>query len=341
MAKNLKYFYSAFVVTLIGISVAVMLAPQEKLYALYMVVILALLEISLSFDNAVINARVLAKMPLKWQKIFIWIGLPIAVFGMRLVFPILLVSMTTEMSFSAVLTLAINDPTAYEDALQVGLPLIFAFGGGFLMMVFLKFFLREKHKLYWIGWIEQNKLLRVIQKYSVSSIVIAVMISCVIFYTVSEPQNIELSLAFLMGVMIHEVFALLSRLFNHKIAGKFAQNGFIGFVYLEVLDASFSLDGVIGAFAISKHIFIIMVGLGIGAMYVRALTLFFITHKTLEKFQYLEHGAHYAIGFLAIVMLVKINVHVPEFITAMVSIGLIIAAVIHSIVATRKVSINH
>ena len=341
MVRNLQYFYSAFFVTIISIIVAIVLVPQQNFYTFYIIITLAVLEISLSFDNAVINARILANMPLKWQKLFIWIGLPIAVFGMRLVFPILLVTLTTTLSFPAVFTLAINNPMAYESALQVGLPLIFAFGGGFLMMVSLKFFLLEVHKTAWIKWIEQNRLLLLIRKHRISPVFIALIVGGIIFYIAPETENIKIFMAFLVGVIIHEMFSLLSRLFNQNAAGKFAQNGLIGFIYLEMLDASFSLDGVIGAFAISRHIFIIMIGLGIGAMYVRALTLFFIHHKTLAKFQYLEHGAHYAIGFLAMVMLIKINVHVPEFIAALVSISLIIAALIHSVAAKRKALINH
>jgi len=288
MVRNLQYFYSAFFVTIISIIVAIVLVPQQNFYTFYIIITLAVLEISLSFDNAVINARILANMPLKWQKLFIWIGLPIAVFGMRLVFPILLVTLTTTLSFPAVFTLAINNPMAYESALQVGLPLIFAFGGGFLMMVSLKFFLLEVHKTAWIKWIEQNRLLLLIRKHRISPVFIALIVGGIIFYIAPETENIKIFMAFLVGVIIHEMFSLLSRLFNQNAAGKFAQNGLIGFIYLEMLDASFSLDGVIGAFAISRHIFIIMIGLGIGAMYVRALTLFLFITKPWQNFNILS-----------------------------------------------------
>ena len=73
MVRNLQYFYSAFFVTIISIIVAIVLFPQQNFYTFYIIITLAVLEISLSFDNAVINARVLANMPLKWQKLFIWI----------------------------------------------------------------------------------------------------------------------------------------------------------------------------------------------------------------------------------------------------------------------------
>ncbi|WP_192482805.1 MULTISPECIES: DUF475 domain-containing protein [Cysteiniphilum] len=336
MHQNLKYFYSAFFITIVGIIAAIMLEPTHKLYALYLILVLSLLEISLSFDNAVVNAKVLAKMPKKWQKIFIWIGLPIAVFGMRLIFPILLVSVTTSLSFLDVFKLATNDPAAYQHALELGFPTICAFGGGFLIMVFLKFFVAEKHELHWIPAIEENRFISLIRHYPGGYIIFALIIGFIVIYNSDSNQAGTLALAFLMGLMVHEALGILNHAFGSNMTGKVMQNGLMGFLYLEVLDASFSFDGVIGAFAISTNIFIIMIGLGIGAMYVRSLTIFFVEHQTLTKFRYLEHGAHYAIGFLAVVMFIKIYTHVPEWLTGTVGIGLIIVAFVHSNIANKR-----
>ncbi|MBK2124173.1 DUF475 domain-containing protein [Fangia hongkongensis] len=334
--RNLKYFYSSFIVTIIGIIAAVMLEPEHKIYALYLIIVLALLEVSLSFDNAVVNAKVLNKMPKKWQKIFIWIGLPIAVFGMRLIFPILLVSVTTSLSFVDVFRLAVNNPDAYQSALELGFPTICAFGGGFLIMVFLKFFIAEKHEIYWLHAIEKNRFISALRNYPGGYIIIALIIGYTVLHYASDAQAGTLAMAFLMGLMVHEALGILNSLFGGNMTGKVMQNGLMGFIYLEVLDASFSFDGVIGAFAISTNIFIIMIGLGIGAMFVRSLTIFFVEHQTLSKFRYLEHGAHYAIGFLAIIMFIKIYAHVPEWLTGTIGIGLIIIAFIHSIRANKK-----
>ncbi|NUL08050.1 DUF475 domain-containing protein, partial [Streptomyces lunaelactis] len=82
---------------------------------------------------------------------------------------------------------------------------------------------------------------------------------------------------------------------------------FFMFLYLEVLDASFSFDGVIGAFAITNDIVLMALGLGIGAMYVRSLTVYLVRQGTLDDYVYLEHGAHYAIGALAVILLVTIQ----------------------------------
>ncbi len=90
------------------------------------------------------------------------------------------------------------------------------------------------------------------------------------------------------------------------------------FLYLEVLDASFSFDGVIGAFAITNDIVLMALGLGIGAMYVRSLTVYLVRQGTLDDYVYLEHGAHYAIGALAVILMVTIQYQINEVITGLV-----------------------
>ena len=112
--------------------------------------------------------------------------------------------------------------------------------------------------------------------------------------------------------------------------------GLISFIYLELIDASFSLDGVLGAFALSKDVIIIAVGLGIGAMFVRSLTMLIVETGTLAKFRYLEHGAHWAIGFLAIIMLYSTIHSVPEVVTGLIGLFFIIASFISSIKENKK-----
>jgi hypothetical protein len=108
--------------------------------------------------------------------------------------------------------------------------------------------------------------------------------------------------------------------------------GFGGFLYLEVLDASFSFDGVIGAFAITSDVVIIMLGLAIGAIFVRSMTVYLVEKGTLDAYIYLEHGAHYAIGALAFIMLASgTGVHVPEVVTGLIGVAFIVWAVLASI----------
>ena len=119
-------------------------------------------------------------------------------------------------------------------------------------------------------------------------------------------------------------------------ASALAKGGFASFMYLELLDASFSFDGVIGAFAISKNIIVIAVGLGLGALYIRTLTVYLVRQGTLDEYRYLEHGAHWAIGSLAVLLFVGIESHVNEVITGLLGAAMIITAFISSLYVNRK-----
>lgn len=114
-------------------------------------------------------------------------------------------------------------------------------------------------------------------------------------------------------------------------------SGIVGFMYLELIDASFSLDGVLGAFALSKDILIITIGLCIGAMFVRSLTIMLVEKKTLDQYLYLEHGAHWAIGTLAILMFVSTFHEVPEVVTGVMGLAFIVGALISSVIHNNKV----
>ena len=130
---------------------------------------------------------------------------------------------------------------------------------------------------------------------------------------------------------------------NHKVEGCTKGGGFslknscfINFLYLELIDASFSLDGVLGAFALSKDILIITIGLSIGAMFVRSLTIMLVEKKTLKQYRYLEHGAHWAIGALAMIMFISALHEVSEIITGFIGLVFIVIAYITSIRENRK-----
>ena len=335
--KNIKYFYSSFVITFLGIIIGIFLYPNNPLDTIYTILILTILEISLSFDNAVINAKILGEMPQIWQKLFMLIGLPFAVFGMRLVFPILLVSLTSDANFISVIDLALNNPERYQAILESSIPYIYSFGGSFLLMVFLNFFFNENDDDYWIHILENNFLTRKIRQYNNTYIVFVILIGFLVTYCAKSDIKIGVAISYLSGVIIHKAIGVTNSLFNTNIsATNVARNGLMGFIYLEIIDASFSLDGVIGAFAISTNIIIIMIGLGIGAMFVRSLTVLFVKQKTLAKYAYLEHGAHYAIGFLAVILLINIFIEIPEYISGSVGILILIISYIHSIIKLKN-----
>jgi hypothetical protein len=331
-----KYFYGSLFVLFIGLFVGLLVGGWT---GVYLVGILAVLEISLSFDNAVVNAKVLENMDPKWRKRFIIFGIPIAVFGMRLIFPIALVAMTTTMGFIDVSEIAVNNPEAYRKALLHGFPMIAAFGGSFLLMVFMDFFFDNDREVRWIKSIENNKAVIILSDISNIELVIASIVGVILTYST---QSYKVAIAFSAGVILHSLLNIMDEFFSpdenrdSSSLSNIARSGIIGFIYLEVLDASFSFDGVIGAFAISMNIFIIMLGLGIGAMFVRSLTIYFVENKTLKEFVYLEHGAHYAIGFLAFIMFIKIFVEIPEWITGTIGIIFIVSAFIHSHFFNKK-----
>jgi len=321
----MRYFYSSFVIMALGMVAAYFLGGIAAVYITFLLVVL---EISLSFDNAVVNAKVLETMEPIWQKRFILFGIPIAVFGMRLVFPLAIVSVASGMGFLETLDVAMHQPQQYESILKTTETSIFAFGGAFLLMVFLDFFFEER-EVKWIKLIEGSKIVERFSGVSNIELILAVIVGIILGHVT---QDFSVLLAFMYGILLHSLLGML----DHFLSSDTVKSGIAGFIYLEVLDASFSFDGVIGAFALTSNIFIIMIGLGVGAMFVRSLTLYFVEHKTLSVFRYLEHGAHYAIGILAFIMLIKINMHISEIVTGTIGIGLITLAFLHSIWENKK-----
>ncbi len=316
----MRYFISSFIILLFGLVGGYFLGGLQ---GVYIAALLVILEISLSFDNAVVNAKTLSTMEPIWQQRFIIFGMPIAVFGMRLLFPLAIVSIVTGMGLFETLHVAIDEPHRYESILKSTETTIFAFGGAFLLMVFLDFFF-EEHEISWFKLLEDSKMVKQFSGVANIELIVAILAGIILGHVT---HDFGVVLAFMYGVLLHSLLGML----DHFLSSDTVKSGIAGFIYLEVLDASFSFDGVIGAFALSSNIFIIMIGLGVGAMFVRSITLYFVEHKTLSEFQYLEHGAHYAIGILAVIMLLKITMEIGEAVTGTVGIALIAAAFLHSL----------
>jgi len=321
----MKYFISSFIFLIIGLIISYYLGNFAGVYIAFL---LALLEVSLSFDNAVVNAKILQTMDKKWQNRFITWGMVIAVFGMRFLFPILIVMAVANLGFFQTLDIAINNPDKYHLILASNEKLIYAFGGSFLLMVFFDFLFEEK-EIKWIKLIEDNVITNSLSQVANIGLIIATIVGIILTY---YTKNYQIAIAFFSGMLIHSLLASVDDFFDESVV----KNGLIGFIYLEVLDASFSFDGVIGAFAMSNNIFLIMIGLGIGAMFVRSLTLLLVEKGTLSEFRYLEHGAHYAIAVLAFIMLLKIFFHVSEELTGTIGIILIAIAFFHSYLENKN-----
>ncbi len=296
--------------------------------ALFLVVLLAVLETTLSFDNAVINAKILAQMSPVWQRRFLTWGILFAVFGTRFVLPIIIVAVAVSMSPIEVAKLAFFDSTAYGEHIADAHVAIAAFGSAFLMLVSLKYFFNRAKTTHWIDSIEK----RLSSWGRIEAIEIALTLSvllvCALF--VPHEEAATLLIAGIVGVIIFLVMEGVTHSFNTQAS--VASGGAALFIYLNVLDSAFSLDGVVGAFAVTNILPVIIAGLGIGALFVRTFTIALVRAKTLTTLVYLEHGAHWAIFGLALAMIAGIFVEVPEVITGLV--GFVFVAL--SYLSSRK-----
>ena len=312
---------------------------QTAFKMLMIAAILAVMEVSLSFDNAVVNASVLKHWDHFWRTLFLTVGMLVAVFGMRLVFPLAIVAFTTDMSMIESGQMALNDPKQYSELLLSHHSEVAAFGGMFLLLVFLSFIFDAEKDIHWLHWIEEK--LAVLGKVDAVSVFVALTALLLSLSLVSEGEVLKVLLAGVWGIVVFLGVNVLSGFLEEEehdpAIGEMVKKGSIGgFLYLEVLDASFSFDGVIGAFAITNDVVIIMLGLTIGAMFVRSMTIYLVEKGTLDEFIFLEHGAHYAIGALAVIMLLSMKFHVPELVTGLIGIAFIGWSVLSSIRHSKK-----
>ena len=305
-------------------------------HALLITVLLSIMEVSLSFDNAVVNAAVLRRMAPAWQRRFLTWGILIAVFGMRLVFPVVIVAVAAGLGVLDVAIMAVNEPDRYAGYLKDAHIGIAAFGGLFLLLVFLDFVCDELKEVHWLGWVERS--LASFGRIASLPVAVSLGILLLIQLTLPEVERLTAIIAGVAGVATFITVKGFARLCGEPdaAAGMATRSGVAGFLYLEVLDASFSLDGVIGAFAITTDVVIIMIGLAIGAFFVRSLTVHLVRKGSLEEYRYLEHGAHWGIGALAVIMLVSMRVEVPQLITGLIGVTLIALSLLSSILYRRK-----
>lgn len=338
----LRIFFISGLVTLLALLlVHIYLGPAAALLTFMLIII----EVTFSFDNAIINARVLVTMSPFWQKMFITVGILIAVFGMRVIFPIVIVMFSAGLPWGEVISLAFNNPDKYTEVLHAAHPSIASFGGMFLLMLTLHFFFDDSRTIHWLPKIERP--MQVIGRKWLHAVVSSIVLMILALLPFNHHPK-ETLLAGLAGIItyaiIHGASEVLTkqrelaekRKAKSSVKQKLALAGFASFMYLEVLDASFSLDGVIGAFAITKDVVLIAVGLGIGALWVRSLTLYLVHHNVLQVYRYLEHGAHYVIGILATTLLVGLFFEIPEAIAGLIGIGVIALAITSSIAYNKQ-----
>ena len=341
----LKYFISSYLVTILGLVGAYLWGEHVHngtgLTCVFIAFVLAILEVSLSFDNAVVNAMKLENMSEKWHHRFITWGILIAVFGMRFVFPLAVVAIFAKLNILTVLDMALNDVNQYAHYLELTHAPIVTFGGAFLLMLFLDYFTEKEKEVHWIPFIE--KKIQCLSCIKGVCTLITLGLLGLLMLKIEPAMQMNVLKSGIAGIITYLAIDGLAEWLEKKqeeraklCADTVKCSGLVGFLYLELIDASFSLDGVLGAFALSKDILIITIGLFIGAMFVRSLTIMLVEKKTLKQFCYLEHGAHWAIGTLAILMFVSTFAHVPEVVTGLLGLAFILSAFVCSIIQNRK-----
>jgi hypothetical protein len=332
MATLLRFYGFSFVFTLICLGLGVWYGWESTgtvhgtAALIWIVLVLSVLEISLSFDNAVVNASVLKEMSKVWQRRFLTWGIAFAVFGMRVIFPLAIVAIAAGLGPAETIRLSLNNPAEYERIVSSAHVGIAGFGGAFLAMVGLKFFFDADKEVHWIAVVERQ-----LAKFSrIEAVEIAFLL--VGLYLISLMLPDEEALAFLvagiLGLVTFIGVEAISKVLELReearaAAGAVVRSGLGGFIYLNILDASFSFDGVIGAFALSNNMIVIALGLSIGAMFVRSMTIHLVEQGTLAQYRFLEHGAFWAIIALGAIMLLSARFHIPETITGLIGATLI------------------
>lgn len=318
-------------------------SASGTLEALWIVAVLTVLEVSLSFDNAVVNATVLKDMDRIWQRRFLTWGMAIAVFGMRVAFPLAIVAIAAGIGPFDAVRLSLRYPAEYERIVSSAHVGIAGFGGAFLCLVGSKFFFDREKRIHWITLIEEQ-----LARFShVPSVEIALLL--LTMFVTSQLLPGEEALTFLiagiMGIVTFVAVEGFSRFLElreeaARMRGVAVVSGLGGFLYLNVLDASFSFDGVIGAFALSNNMVIIAIGLSVGAMFVRSLTIMLVRKGSLAEYRYLEHGAFWAILALGVIMLLSARYHIPEALTGLIGAVLIGISFAWSVMQNRRDAVS-
>ncbi len=310
---------------------------------LVVVALLGVLEIAVSFDNAIVNATVLARMNHYWQRMFMTVGVLIAAIGMRLLLPLIIVAIGAHLTPWRAVDLAYENPDRYHALLITAQPGIAAFGGIFLLMIAVAFF-REDREVHW--WPAVEKRLPALLGRTGVPILIALLFTA---DRRADRADGGLHLRVVVGCLVGLLCYLGIQAISDQVADRVDADGgsrpratvqgrsaFLLFVYLEMLDATFSLDSVMGGFSVTVDIALITLGLAIGAGYIRSLTVYVVRKGTLEQYRYLEHGAYYSIALLAVLLLWEVWRDVPDWLTACAGAIVITAAWATSVWAGKR-----
>lgn len=336
-----KTFKWSFIVTVVAAILAFMYGGWE---AVTVVAILIVVEALVSLDNAIVNSKLLAGLSHFWVNMFLGVGILIAVFGVRFVLPILLVSGTTGLNPIEVIKLAFENgdpetPGTYSYYVTEAHPQLASVAGVFLLMLFLSWLFKEKDHD-WIKFIE--KPFSKLEKFNALPTILTI-IAVLIYANINPDHKVDILVSGLIGLISFLAIDGLAELFQKdeedstgEVIKKTGRAGFMGFLYIEAIDASFSMDSLGAGLSITSNIVILMLGLGVGALYVRSMTIYFSNSGSLKLFRYLESGAMWAIGALAFILFYSISHHVPELVTGGIGILIIGSSFLHSYIANKR-----
>lgn len=274
---------------------------------------LSLFEVVNSFDNAIINAQVLSTMSDKARKWFLLWGILFAVFIIRGLLPWIIVWATVpSLGFFGAFTATFSSDPVVHDAIEKSAPILLSGGGIFLIFLFFNWLFIEQ-KNYGLA-IEKFFHRHGIWFYSVVSIILAFVVW---FGLQKNPL-----MAF--GAVLGSTVFFINHGFKHNAEDKEKKllkkgnSDWSKILYLEIIDATFSFDGVLGAFAFTLSIPIILIGNGLGAFIVRKMTVSNI--DSIKKYKYLSNGAMYSILFLGFIMLIDaFGAYVPEWVSPVIT----------------------
>jgi hypothetical protein len=279
---------------------------------------LIVFEVVNSVDNAIVNASVLKTMSMIWRKRFLLIGIVTSVFLVRFILPLIIVWISVPNISGSDLFLAFTGQSAVAaEAIEAQKPLILMFGGVFLLFLYFHWLFLEKKEPLFI-----ERFLK--EKHGVWFFAFAAIILVIIMYLARADSMVMLAAAIGSATffIIYGLKQTAEESERNLVAGAGSMSDASKFLYLEVLDMTFSFDGVIGAFAFTMNLILILIGIGIGALVVRELTIRGI--DTIAKYCYLKNGALTSIGFLGLFMIIEaFGIELPSVVPIIVTFALV------------------
>lgn len=285
--------------------------------SLFTVVGLVLFEVVNSADNAIINAQVLNTMTPRGRRWFLVWGIIPAVFVVRGLMPWLIVfCMMPQLGIWGSLTATFNSDPETVEALHSAAPILMMGGGVFLVLLTLEWLFTDESKQ--IGFHVEELFLKIgLWFYGIASTFLAVLI----FYAPSDPLKLAVAVGF-AAFFLTNGFKKQAERAEERLLHQPGVSDFSKILYLELIDATFSIDGVLGAFAFTISIPLILIGNGIGAIVVRQLTIQGLSF--IKRFAFVKNGAMYSIGILGCVMMAEgFGLHIPEWVSPLVTVSII------------------